>query len=415
MKKKQKDKIFNYINLEKKRQENTINLIASENYASINVMKAQGSVLTNKYAEGYIKKRYYSGCYYIDKIEKIAIKRAKKIFKAKYVNVQPHSGSQANFAVFNALLKPKDIILGMKLNHGGHLTHGSKVNISGKIYNAKLYGLNNNEIINYKEISYISKKYKPKIIIAGFSSYSRFCNWKKLRKIADINNSLLMVDISHIAGLIVTKLYPNPIKYAHIVTSTTHKTLSGPRGGIILVNKYNKYIFKKINKSIFPQTQGGPLMHIIAAKAICFKEAATKKFKKYQKQILKNSKAMAKEFIKQKFKIISHGTDTHMFLINLRNKNISGKKAENKLLLANINVNKNFTLYDKTHKPTGLRIGTAAISKRGIKEKTITKITKYICNILNNINNKKLILKIKEKIKKICKYFPIYKKKNYKN
>ncbi len=410
MKKKQ-DKIFNFIKLEKKRQENTINLIASENYASINVMKAQGSILTNKYAEGYIKKRYYSGCKYIDKIEKIAIKRAKKLFKAKYVNVQPHSGSQANFAVFNALLKPKDKIIGMKLTHGGHLTHGSKINISGQLYNAKLYGVNSQGKIDYNYIEYLAKKHKPKMIIAGFSAYSQVCNWKLFREISNQYNSFLMVDIAHVAGLIAANLYPNPIKYAHIVTSTTHKTLAGPRGGLILLNKHNKKLFKKINKSIFPQIQGGPLMHIIAAKAIALKEAATKKFTNYQKQVIKNAKTMVKEFKKQNFNIVSNGTQNHLFLIDLRNKNISGLTAEKQLSLANINVNKNFIPHNTSYKhELGIRIGTSAITRRKIKTKTTLKITKYICNILHNIKNKNIINHIKKKIKKICKKYPIYKK-----
>ncbi len=404
-------KIFHFINLEKKRQENTINLIASENYASKDVMKAQGSELTNKYAEGYIGKRYYGGCKFIDIIEKIAIKRAKKLFNANYVNVQPHSGSQANFAVFNAILNPGDKILGMKLNHGGHITHGSKINISGKLYNTKFYGLNKNEKINYNEVEYLSKKYKPKLIIAGFSSYSKICNWKIFREIADKYNSLLLVDMSHIAGLVVANLYPNPINYAHIVTSTTHKTLAGPRGGIILAKGDNKILYKKINSSLFPGTQGGPLMHIIAAKAISFKEASKKTFHKYQKNVIKNAKTMAKEFIKNKFKIISNGTDTHLLLLNLKNKNITGILAEKKLSLANIIVNKNCIPNEKNNNyiTSGIRIGTSAITRRGINKKNTKKITKLICKLLNNINNNVITGKIKYKIIKICKIYPLNK------
>ncbi len=408
---KKKNKILRLIKLEKKRQENTINLIASENYVSKNILKAQGSILTNKYAEGYYKKRYYGGCKYIDKIEYIAIKRAKKLFKADYVNVQPHSGSQANFAVYNAILKPGDIILSMEITHGGHITHGSKINISGKIYKSIFYKLDKKENIDYKQIKLLAIKHKPKLIIAGFSSFSKICNWKKFRKIANINNSYLLVDMSHISGLIAAKLYPNPLKYAHIVTSTTHKTLAGPRGGLILSNIKNKLIYNKINKSIFPGTQGGPLMHVIAAKAICFKEALSKKFKKYQKQIIKNSKYMVKIFKKNNFNIVSGSTETHLFLINLKNHNISGYKAEKTLSKANIIVNKNYIPDDKKNsfKTSGIRIGTSAITKRGIKKKTCGYIAKLISKILNNIKNKKIIKKIKSKIKYICKKFPIYK------
>ncbi len=409
--KKKTDKILKLIKLEKIRQEKTINLIASESYASINTIKAQGSILTNKYAEGYFKKRYYGGCKYIDKIENIAINRAKKLFNANYVNVQPHSGSQANLAVYNAILKPGETILSMKLSHGGHLTHGSKVNISGKLYNIKSYSLNKNEYIDFNQIEYLTKKYKPKLIIAGFSSYSRICNWKKFKFIANLYKSYLLIDISHIAGLIAAKLYPNPLKYADIVTSTTHKTLSGPRGGLILAKGKNKKLYKKINLSIFPGIQGGPLMHVIAAKAIAFKEALKPKFRIYQKKIIKNSKYMVKIFLKNNFKIISNGTDTHLFVINLINKNITGIKAEKKLSLANIIVNKNYIPDDnKTSFITsGIRIGTTCITYRKIQKKKIKKITNFIIKILNNINNNKIIKNIKKKIKKICKKFPIYK------
>ncbi len=404
------DKIFKLIKLEKKRQEINLNLIASESYANIDILNAQGSILTNKYAEGYYKKRYYGGCKYIDKIEKIAIDRAKKLFKADYVNVQPHSGSQANLAVYNAILKPKDTIISMKLNHGGHLSHGSKVNISGKIYNIKYYNLNKKETIDFNKIEYLTKKYRPKLIIAGFSSYSRICNWKKFKYIANLYNSYLLIDMSHIAGLVAAKIYPNPLKYADIVTSTTHKTLSGPRGGIILAKGNNNKLYKKINSSVFPGIQGGPLMHVIAAKAISFKKALTSKFINYQKKIVKNSKYMCKIFIKNNFKIISNGTDTHLFVINLIKKNITGIQAEKKLNLANIIVNKN-CIPDDNKNPfitSGIRIGTICITYRKIKKKKIKKITKYICKILNNINNYKIIKKTKKKIIQICKKFPVY-------
>ncbi len=409
--KKKIDKIFKLIKLEKIRQEKTINLIASESYASVNTLKAQGSILTNKYAEGYFKKRYYGGCKYIDKIENTAINRAKRLFNADYVNVQPHSGSQANLAVYNAILKPGETILSMKLSHGGHLTHGSKVNISGKIYNIKLYGLNKNEHIDFNQIEYLTKKYKPKLIIAGFSSYSRICNWKKFKFIANLYKSYLLIDISHIAGLIAAKIYPNPLKYADIVTSTTHKTLSGPRGGIILAKGENKKLYKKIDLSIFPGIQGGPLMHVIAAKAIAFKEALKPKFKFYQKKIIKNSQYMAKIFLKNNFKIISNGTDTHLFVINLINKKLTGIKAEKKLNSANIIVNKNYIPDDnkKSFITSGIRIGTTCITYRKIQKKKIKEITNFIIKILNNINNHKIIKNIKNKIKKICKKFPIYK------
>ncbi len=404
------DKIFKLIKLEKKRQESSLNLIASESYASINVIKAQGSILTNKYAEGYFKNRYYGGCKYIDKIENIAIKRAKKLFQANYVNVQPHSGSQANLAIYNAILQPGNTILGLKLNHGGHLTHGSKINISGKIYNSKFYYLNKKEKIDYNKIEYLCKKYRPKLIIAGFSSYSRICSWKKFKYIANLYNSYLLIDMAHIAGLVAAKIYPNPLKYADVVTTTTHKTLCGPRGGMILARGNNIELYKKINSSVFPGIQGGPLMHIIAAKAISFKEALKPKFTIYQKKIIKNSQYMCKKFIKNNFKIVSNGTDTHLFVINLTNKNITGIQAEKKLNSANIIVNKN-CIPDDNKKPfitSGIRIGTTCITYRKIKKNTIKIITKLICNILNNINNQKIIKKTKRKIKKICKQFPIY-------
>ncbi len=402
-------KIFKLITLEQNRQHNTINLIASENYVSKYILKAQGSCLTNKYAEGYCNKRYYGGCKYINKIEKIAIIRAKKLFKAKYVNVQPHSGSQANFAVYNALLKPGDIILGMNIKHGGHITHGSKINISGKIYKSITYGLNKNQNIDYKQIKSLALQHKPKLIIAGFSSFSKICNWKKFYKISRLTKSFLLIDISHIAGLIAAKLYPNPLKYADIVTSTTHKTLCGPRGGIILSN--NKNLYKKLDKSIFPQTQGGPLMHVIAAKAICFKEALNKNFIKYQKQVLKNCKYMCNFFLKKKFQIISNKTETHLFIINLTNLKITGLQAQKILNKANIIVNKNYIPDDKQNSfiTSGIRIGTPAITKRGIKHKTAIYIAKLISNILKNISNVNIIKKTKYKIKKICNKHPINK------
>ncbi|QJC38398.1 serine hydroxymethyltransferase [Enterobacteriaceae endosymbiont of Donacia fulgens] len=400
--------LLNIINKESMRQEKNINLIASENYTSRNIMSIQGSILTNKYAEGYPNYRYYGGCKYIDKIENIAIKRAKKLFNADYVNVQPHSGSQANFAVYMALLKPGDIIMGLENSHGGHLTHGSKVNFSGKIYKNISYKTNKKGIIDYNYLLKLTKKYKPKMIIGGFSSYSRICNWAKMRSIADIVNAYFFVDISHIAGLIIAGLYPNPLPYAHVVTSTTHKTLCGPRGGIILSLKKNVHLFKKFDQSIFPGSQGGPLMHIIAAKAMAFKEALEPNFIIYQKQVLKNAKLMVKIFKEYNYKIVSNNTDNHLFIIDLTNKNITGIEAEILLEKHNIIVNKN-SIPNDINPPSitsGIRIGTPAITKRGFKEKEIYLLCKYIINILNQKN--KYYPNIKNNIIKLCKLFPIY-------
>ncbi|QJC33949.1 serine hydroxymethyltransferase [Enterobacteriaceae endosymbiont of Donacia cinerea] len=401
--------LLNILNKESKRQEESINLIASENYTSYNVMFFQGSKLTNKYAEGYPKYRYYGGCKYIDQIENIAIQRAKKLFHADYVNVQPHSGSQANFAVYMALLKPGDILMGLENSHGGHLTHGSKVNFSGKFYKNISYKINKKGIIDYNNLLKLAKKYKPKIIIGGFSSYSRICNWAKMRYIADMINAYFVVDISHIAGLIIAGLYPNPLPYAHVVTSTTHKTLSGPRGGIILSLKKNKYLFQKFDKSVFPGSQGGPLMHVIAAKAAAFKEALNPNFILYQQQILKNAKLMVKILKQYHFKIVSNYTENHLFIIDLTNKNITGIEAELLLEKYNIIVNKN-SIPDDINPPSitsGIRIGTPAITKRGFKEKEIYLLSKYIINILNKKN--KYCKNIKNNVIKLCKLFPIYK------
>ncbi|QJC34362.1 aminotransferase class I/II-fold pyridoxal phosphate-dependent enzyme [Enterobacteriaceae endosymbiont of Donacia crassipes] len=401
-------KLFNIIKKESERQENNINLIASENYTSYGVMNIQGSKLTNKYAEGYPNNRYYGGCKYIDQIENLAIKRAKKLFHADYVNIQPHSGSQANFAVYMALLKPGDIIMGLENSHGGHLTHGSKVNFSGKFYQNISYKINNNGIIDYDNLLKLAIKYKPKMIIGGFSSYSRICNWIKMRHIADIVNAYFFVDISHIAGLIIAGLYPNPLPYAHVITSTTHKTLSGPRGGMILSTKKNKNLFYKIDKAVFPGSQGGPLMHIIAAKAFAFKEALNINFNIYQKQILINSKLMVKIFKKHNYEIVSNDTDTHMFILNLTNKNITGLEAQILLENYNIIVNKNSIPYDKNPPSitSGIRIGTPAVTKRGFKEKEIKILTIYIINILNHTNI--YFKNIKNDIIKLCNKFPIY-------
>ncbi|QIE02004.1 serine hydroxymethyltransferase [Buchnera aphidicola] len=402
--------IWDAIKKEKIRQENHIELIASENYASEYVMYAQGSQLTNKYAEGYPGKRYYGGCQYVDRIEEIAINRAKKLFHADYANVQPHSGSQANFAVYTALLKPGDTILGMKLSHGGHLTHGASVNFSGKMYNVISYGVDNHGIINYEELLYLTKKYKPKMIIGGFSAYSGICDWKKMREIANVVNAYFIVDIAHIAGLIAAKIYPSPINYAHVVTSTTHKTLAGPRGGLILAKNGNENLYKKLNLSVFPGAQGGPLMHVIAAKAIAFKEALEPKFKIYQQQIIKNSQIMVKNFLERGYAVISKKTDNHLFLIDLTNKNITGKEADIALSKANITINKN-TIPNDAKSPfitSGIRIGTAAITRRGFQEKESYIISNWIADILNNISDNKNICAIKKQVLDMCLKYPVY-------
>lgn len=403
--------LWNYIQQEILRQEQHIELIASENYASLAVMQAQGSQLTNKYAEGYPGKRYYGGCEFVDHIELLAINRAKKLFHADYANVQPHSGSQANFAVYNALLKPNDIILGMDLSHGGHLTHGAVINSSGKMYNSITYGLNKSGNIDYDHLQYLSKKHKPKMIIGGFSSFSRYVDWKKMREISNSINAYLLIDMAHVAGLVAANLYPNPIKYADVVTTTTHKTLSGPRGGLILSANQDETFYKKLNSSVFPGMQGGPLMHVIAAKAVAFQEALHPNFRIYQKQILKNAKIMAKSFMEQNFNIISGGTDNHLFLINLNNKNITGKQAENILQLANITVNKN-SIPNDTNSPfitSGIRIGTPAITRRGFKELESKIVTQWIIDIINDCNNIKKILNIKNQVIELCTKYPVYK------
>ncbi|VAX76529.1 serine hydroxymethyltransferase [Buchnera aphidicola] len=403
-------KIWNLIEKEKIRQESCINFIASENYASNSVLEAQGSCLTNKYAEGYISNRFYNGCEVIDEIEKIAIRRAKKLFNVNYANVQPHSGSQANFAVFQALLKNNDVILGMNLSHGGHLTHGSPINFSGKIYKSYSYGLNKSGEIDYQNFKHLAYLYRPKVIIGGFSAYSGICDWKYMRKIADQVNAYFFVDISHVAGLIIAGLYPNPLKYAHVVSTTTHKTLGGPRGGLIISCSQDKSLYKKLDSAVFPGSQGGPLMHVIAAKAIAFKEALNPKFLLLQKKILNFSKIMVEIFLKRKFSVISGKTDNHLFLIDLSQNQITGKKASNILASANIIVNKN-TIPNDPQKPfitSGIRIGTPAIVRRKIKKDDVIKITHWICDILNNPNDKIQINNIRTNIKKICKKHPIY-------
>ncbi|VFP78877.1 Serine hydroxymethyltransferase [Candidatus Erwinia haradaeae] len=396
---------------EKERQETNINLIASENYTSPRVMEAQGSCLTNKYAEGYPGQRYYGGCQYIDIIEQLAIDRAKELFKADYVNVQPHSGSQANFAVYTALLQNGDTILGMKLAHGGHLSHGASVSLSGKLYNVISYGIDDNGNINYNEMSDLAKKYRPKMIIGGFSAYSGICDWEKMRYIANGIGAYLLIDMAHIAGLIAADIYPNPLPYAHVVTSTTHKTLAGPRGGIILAKGGNQVLYKKLNASVFPGGQGGPLLHVIAGKAVAFKEAMEPEFKIYQENVAKNAQAMLKIFLNRGYQVVSGKTYNHLFLLNLINKNLTGKETELALSQANIIVNKNSIPNDPKNPliTSGIRIGSAAITRRGLKEKEVQKIAEWVSDILDDITNRTVSLRIKKQVLDICHQFPIYK------
>lgn len=412
-----KSKIENYdpelwhaLECERQRQEDHIELIASENYTSPRVLEAQGSILTNKYAEGYPGKRYYGGCEYVDIAENLAISRAKQLFKADYVNVQPHSGSQANSAAMMALIKPGDTILGMSLSHGGHLTHGSPVNFSGSLYHALHYGINpENGLIDYDEVEKLALKNKPKLIIAGFSAYSQLIDWQRFREIADKINAYLLADIAHVAGLIAADLYPSPIPFADVVTTTTHKTLRGPRSGMILA-KSNPEIEKKLNSAVFPGSQGGPLMHVIAAKAVAFKEALEPEFKAYQKQVLSNAKAMAQTLIDRGFKLVSGGTENHLLLIDLIDKNITGKIADAKLGQANITVNKNSVPNDPQSPfiTSGLRLGTPAVTTRGFRENEIVDISNWIADILSDIENEQLIAITKKKVLELCNKFPVY-------
>ncbi|MFT4060224.1 MAG: serine hydroxymethyltransferase [Legionella sp.] len=402
--------LFQAIANEQQRQEDHIELIASENYVSPCVLEAQGSVLTNKYAEGYPGKRYYGGCEYVDIAEDLAIARAKKLFGADYVNVQPHSGSQANAAVMMALLAPGDVILGMALPHGGHLTHGSKVNFSGKLYEAVSYGVDEQTgLIDYDALERLAIEHKPKLIIAGFSAYSRTLNWPRFRAIADKVDAYLMADIAHVAGLIAVDLYPTPIAYADVVTTTTHKTLRGPRGGMIMC-RANEEIEKKLNSSVFPGMQGGPLMHVIAAKAVAFAEALLPEFKTYQEQVLANARTMSSALISRGYNIVSGGTDNHLILVDLINKDITGKDADAALSRANITVNKNSVPNDPRSPfvTSGLRLGTPAVTTRGFKEKEITLLSNWVADILDDINNEATIAKVKENVLRLCREFPVY-------
>lgn len=401
--------VYNAIVEEAKRQEEGIELIASENFVSKAVMEAAGSVFTNKYAEGYPGKRYYGGCVNADVVESLAIERLKEMFGAKYANVQPHSGSQANMGVYVSLLEAGDKILGMGLSAGGHLTHGYKINFSGKNYVGIEYGLNaETELIDFEQVRALALEHKPKIIVAGASAYSRIIDFKKFREIADEVGAYLMVDMAHIAGLVAAGEHPNPIEYADVVTSTTHKTLRGPRGGIILTN--NEEIAKKIDKTIFPGIQGGPLVHIIAAKAVAFKEALQPEYKEYQKQVRKNAKAMADELVKEGLRIVSGGTDNHLMLVDLRPKNVTGKAAEEALEKAGITCNKN-AIPNDPEKPfitSGVRLGTPAITARGMKEEEARKIAGMIVKVLENINDEEKIAEVKKEVVELTKKFPLY-------
>jgi glycine hydroxymethyltransferase len=403
--------LFAAMESERQRQEEHIELIASENYTSPRVMEAQGSVLTNKYAEGYPGKRYYGGCEFVDVVETLAIERAKQLFGADYANVQPHSGSQANTAVYFALLKPGDTVLGMSLAHGGHLTHGASVNFSGRVYNAVQYGINDQTgEIDSAEVEALAVEHKPKMIVAGFSAYSRIIDWQKFRDIADKVGAYLLVDMAHIAGLVAAGVYPSPVQIADVTTSTTHKTLGGPRGGIILA-KANPELEKKLNFAVFPESQGGPLMHIIAAKAVCFKEAMSEEFKTYQQQVVKNARVMAEGFIKRGYEVVSGGTDDHLFLLSLVKQEITGKDADAALGRAYITVNKNAVPNDPRPPfvTSGLRIGSPAVTRRGFKEAEVALLTEWMCDILDNIKNESVIDAVREKVKALCARFPVYK------
>ncbi len=398
------------IDAEKVRQEDHVELIASENYASPRVLEAQGSVLTNKYAEGYPGKRYYGGCEYVDVAERLAIERAKELFGADYANVQPHSGSQANAAVYLALLEPGDTILGMSLAHGGHLTHGAKVNFSGKLFNAVQYGLDmETEEIDYDEIEKLAAQHLPKMLIGGFSAYSQIVDWKRMREIADGVGAWFVVDMAHVAGLVAAGVYPSPVPHAHVCTSTTHKTLRGPRGGII-VAKSNPEIEKKFQSLVFPGTQGGPLMHVIAAKAVAFLEALEPEFKDYQEQVVKNAQAMANTMIQRGYKIVSNGTRNHLFLVSLVGKELTGKAAEEALGKAHITVNKNAVPGDPRSPfiTSGLRLGTPAITTRGYREPQSVALAHWICDVLDDPENEKRIESVRENVVRQCREFPVY-------
>ena len=406
------DEMAEAIKAETLRQEQHIELIASENYASPRVMQAQGGVLTNKYAEGYPHKRYYGGCEYVDQVEVLAIERAKALFGADYANVQPHSGSQANAAVYLGLLEGGDTVLGMSLADGGHLTHGAGVNFSGKLYNAVQYGINNETgAVDYDDVARLAQEHQPKMILAGFSAYSRVLDWQRFRDIADSVGAYLLVDMAHIAGLVAAGEYPNPVPYADVVTSTTHKTLGGPRGGIILA-RANPEVEKKLNSALFPGSQGGPLMHVIAAKAICCKEAMQEEFKTYQAQTLANARTIAAGLIARGYSVVSGGTDNHLLLLDLVDKDITGKAADAALGRANITVNKNAVPNDPRSPfvTSGVRIGSPAVTRRGFKEAECKMMTDWICDVLDDIENEAVIANVQEKVLALCAKFPVYPK-----
>ncbi|HCI03091.1 MAG: serine hydroxymethyltransferase [Oceanospirillaceae bacterium] len=395
---------------EEQRQEQHIELIASENYTSPRVMQAQGSGLTNKYAEGYPHKRYYGGCEYVDKVEVLAMDRAKELFGADYANVQPHSGSQANAAVFQALVSPGDTILGMSLAHGGHLTHGAHVNFSGKNYNAIQYGLNDQGLLDYDEVQRLADEHKPKMIIAGFSAYSQVMDWAKFRAIADSVGAYLLVDMAHVAGLVASGHYPSPIPHADVCTTTTHKTLRGPRGGLILA-RANEAVEKKLNSAVFPGQQGGPLMHVIAAKAVAFKEALEPEFTDYQQKVVDNAKVMAAVFQERGYKIVSGGTENHLMLVDLIDKGITGKAADAALGAAHITVNKNSVPNDPQSPfvTSGIRVGTPAITSRGFGTEEVGTMTGWMCDVLDNVDNEAVIAEVRAKVAELCGRFPVYK------
>ena len=403
--------LWESIQKETNRQEEHIELIASENYASPRVLEAQGSQLTNKYAEGYPAKRYYGGCEYVDVSEQLAIDRANELFGSDYANVQPHSGSQANSAVFQALVKPGDTVLGMSLAHGGHLTHGSHVNFSGKIYNAIQYGLNEESgELDYEQMAALAREHKPAMIIAGFSAYSGIVDWARFREVADEVGAYLMVDMAHVAGLIAAGEYPNPVPHAHVVTTTTHKTLAGPRGGLIISGCGDEDVYKKLNSAVFPGGQGGPLCHVIAAKAVAFKEALQPDFKVYQKQVVLNAQKMCAVMQERGYNIVSNGTQNHLFLVDLIDKDITGKDADAALGYANITVNKNSVPNDPRSPfvTSGLRLGTPAVTRRGMKEAEMVELTNLICDVLDNINDEANIAEVAGKVKALCARFPVY-------
>lgn len=402
--------VWSAIEAEKRRQEEHVELIASENYVSPAVLEAQGSVMTNKYAEGYPAKRYYGGCEHVDEVEQLAIDRAKQLFAADYANVQPHSGSQANASAYLALLQPNDVVLGMSLSEGGHLTHGSPVNFSGRLYRAVQYGVSLEDgLVDYDELLRVAEEHRPRLIIGGFSAYSRKLDWQKFREIADSVDAYLLVDMAHVAGLVAANLYPNPVPFADVVTTTTHKTLAGPRGGLILARE-NPEIEKKLNSALFPGTQGGPLMHVIAAKAVCFKEALSSEFREYQKNIVDNARSMSDVFLERGYKVVSGGTDNHLVLVDLIARAITGKDADAALSRANITVNKN-TVPGDPRSPfvtSGLRIGSPAVTRRGFRTEECTALSHWMCDILDDIENDNMIGSVKLKVRELCQKFPVY-------